>query len=121
MNIRILGLPQKLRSKFDRAIQLGNGGTKSSWMLVQILRYIRQQEVKHGDLLLALNAEEHWLVEVVADGAAEPQQIAQETGFDAGTVENLLAELVERGVLEIRPQGGKTEKARGARRPLYVL
>jgi len=30
-------------------------------------------------------------------------------------------DLVERGVLELRRQGGKTESARGARRPLYFI
>src|SRR5262245_39814029 len=121
MNIRIFGLPHRLRSKFARALALSNGGSQSGWLLVQINRLIKQQEAKHGDLLLALTAEEQWLVEVVASGAAEPQQIAEESGFDAETVNHLLDDLVERGVLEIRPQGGKTDKARGARRPLYFV
>lgn len=119
MNLRLSGLPHRLRSKFARALALSNAGSQSAWLLTQINRFIKEQEAKHGDLLLALTAEEKWLVEVVSSGAAEPQQIAEETGFDAATVENLLDELVERGVLEIRPQGGKTDKARGTRRPLY--
>lgn len=121
MNLRLSGLPQKMRSKFARALALSNAGSQSGWLLTQINRLIAQQEAKHGDLLLALNAQEQWIVEVIASGAAEPQQIAEETRFDAETVSRLLEDLVERGVLEIRRQGGKTDAARGARRPLYFV
>jgi hypothetical protein len=121
MNLRISGLPQKLRSKFSRALALSNAGSQSGWLLVQINRFIRQQEAKHGDLDLALTADEQWVVEVVESGAAEPQQIAEETGFDAETVAELLDDLVDRSVLEVRRQGGKTDAARGARRPLYFV
>lgn len=121
MNLRILGLPHKLRTRFERARAVSNAGSQSSWLLIKILRFVREQEAKHGDLLLALSAEEEWVVEVVASGAAEPQHIAEETGFDAKTLAAILDDLVERGVLEIRAQGGKTERARGARRPLYFV
>lgn len=121
MNLRLSGLPQRLRTKLTRAIALANGSTQSGWLLVQINRFIKQQEAKHGDLLLALNAEEQWIVEVIGSGAAEPQQIADETGFDAEAVAELLEDLVERGVLETRKQGGKTDSARGARRDLYFV
>jgi hypothetical protein len=39
----------------------------------------------------------------------------------AARVEAILADLVARGLLEIRKQGGKTEAARGARRNLYFV
>ncbi len=121
MNLRLSGLPHRLRSKFDRALALSNAGSQSAWLLVQINRFIKQQEAKHGDLLFKLNAKEQWLVDVIALGAAEPQQIADETGFDPESVAALLDDLVERGVLEVRRQGGKTDAARGARRPLYFV
>lgn len=121
MNLRLSGLPHRLRSKFSRALALSNAGSQSGWLFTQINRLIKQQEAKHGDLLLALTAEEQWLVEVIASGAAESQQIAEETGFDANQVAALLDDLVDRNVLEIRRQGGKTDQARGARRPLYFV
>jgi len=121
MNLRLSGLSHRLRSKFARALALSNAGSQSAWLLTQINRFIKEQEAKPGDLLFALTAEEKWLVEVVSSGAAEPQQIAEETGFDAETLASLLEDLVERGVLEIRKQGGKTDQARGARRDLYFV
>jgi hypothetical protein len=121
MNLKVFGLPQSIRKKFGRALRLSGAGSQSKWLLVQINRFIRQQELKHGDLMLAFTADEQWLVEVVASGAAEPQHIAEESGFALVAVERLLADLVERGVIEIRRQGGKTDAARGARRPLYFL
>jgi hypothetical protein len=120
-HLKIHGLSPKTRKKFSRALRLAGQGSQSRWLLTMINRFIRQQEAKHGDLLLALTAEEQWVVEVVASGAAEAQQIAEETGFDAEAVAELLDDLVDRGVLEIRRQGGKTDAARGARRPLYFV
>ena len=121
MHLTISGLDRKDRQKFTRAIALSNAGSQSQWLLIQVKRFIRQQEAKHGNLLLALTAEEQWIVEVVASGAAEPDHIAEETGFDSETVDRLLADLVDRNVLEIRKQGGKTDHARGARRDLYFV
>ena len=121
MSLKVRGLSSQIRKKFSRALRLSGVGSQSQWLLVQINRFIRQQEVKHGDLLLALTVDEQWLVEVVASGAAEPEHIAAETGFGLASVERLLAELVDRDVLEIRKQGGKTDAARGARRSLYFV
>src|SRR5215813_11380100 len=100
--LRLFGLNPKTRKKLKRALLLSGGGSQSRWLLTVVNRFIHQQEAKHGDLLLALTAEEQWIVEVIASGAAEPQQIAEETRFDAETVSRLLEDLVERGVLEIR-------------------
>src|SRR5262245_1381619 len=119
--LRIFGLNPKTRKKLRRALLLSGTGSQSRWLLTVVNRFIRQQEEKHGDLLLALNAEEQWVVEVIADGAAEPDQISRETGFDPETVGALLEDLLDRGVLEIRKQGGKTDAARGARRDLYFV
>jgi hypothetical protein len=121
MSLKVRGLSSQVRKKFSRALRLSGAGSQSQWLLVQINRFIRQQEVKHGDLMLALTADEQWLVEVVASGAAEPDHIAEETGFALTAVERLLADLVDRGILEIRKQGGKTAVARGARRDLYFV
>jgi len=59
-----------MRSKFARALALSNAGSQSGWLLTQINRLIKQQEAKHGDLLLFLTAEEKWVVEVIASGVA---------------------------------------------------
>jgi hypothetical protein len=119
--VKIHGLSPKIRKKFNRALRLSNQGPQSRWLLTQINRFIRQQESKHGDLDLALTADEQWVVEVVESGAAEPEHIAEETGFALTAVLRILADLVDRGILEIRRQGGKTDHARGARRPLYFV
>lgn len=121
MSLKLRGLSSSTRKKFIRALRLANAGSQSKWLLVQINRFIRQQEEKHGDLMFALTADEEFIVEVVGSGAAEAEHIAEETGFSLGAVERLLAELVARGVLETRKQGGKTECARGARRDLYFV
>src|SRR5262245_28326528 len=119
--LRIFGLSSQVRKKFARALRLSGAGSQSKWLQAQVLRFIRRQEEIHGDLLLALTADEQWLVEVIASGAAEPDHIAEETGYAKAAVERLLDDLVERGVLEARKQGGKTDSARGARRDLYFV
>jgi len=119
--VKIHGLSPKTRKKFNRALRLTNQGSQSRWLLTQINRFIRNQEMKFGDLLLALTADEEWIVEVVESGAAEPEQICEETGFALVAIERMLSDLVERDILEIRKQGGKTDQARGARRDLYFV
>ena len=42
-------------------------------------------------------------------------------GWPAGKVEKLLTELIDRGILEVRKKGGKTEQARGASIKMYFL
>src|SRR5262245_36896354 len=119
--VKIHGLSPKTRKKFNRALRLSGQGSQSRWILTQINRFIRKQEAKFGDLLLALTAEETWVVEVVESGAAESEQVSEETGFPLPAVERMLDDLAERGILEVRRQGGKTDQARGARRPLYFV
>lgn len=115
------GISRKTRRKFERALLLEGAGNQSRWLLAMINRFIAGAEQKHGDLFAALTAEERWLVEVVHSGAAEPQQIAEETGINIRRATKLVNDLVELGVLVETKQGGKTESARGARRSLYFV
>ena len=119
--VKIHGLSPKTRKKFNRALRLRGEGPQSKWLLTQINRYIRETELKYGDLMLALTPEEKWVIEIIEDGAAEVEQIAEETGITIIAVERILEDLIERGIVEMRRQGGKTEQARGARRPLYFI
>lgn len=121
MRLKLFGLPQPVRKKFNRALAISGQGSQAKWLLTSINRFIRQSELKYGDLNYALTAEEEWIVEVVTSGAAEPDHISEETGFALAAVMRLLADLVDRGVLETRKQGGKTDQARGARRDLYFI
>jgi hypothetical protein len=59
--------------------------------------------------------------EVVEDGANDPEHIAGEMMMPFSRLDPILDDFVERGILEIRRQGGKTDHARGARRPLYFV
>jgi hypothetical protein len=69
----------------------------------------------------ALTPDERDILKVIKAGANDPEYIASETMFSPSRLAPILADLVDRGVLEIRRQGGKTEQSRGARRPLYFI
>ena len=86
-----------------------------------VRRTIREQEAKYGDLLDALTPDERDVIEVIQSGANDPEYIASETMLAPSRLAPILDDLVSRGVLELRRQGGKTESARGARRPLYFV
>jgi hypothetical protein len=120
-SVRILGLPKLLKIKFRRAVILAGEQSQSKWLANQVRRLIRQQEKLHGDLMSALTPTEIEIIEVVEDGANDPEHIAAEMMMPFSRLGPLLADLVERDILEIRRQGGKTDQARGARRPLYFV
>lgn len=69
----------------------------------------------------ALTPDERDILKVINAGANDPEYIASETMLAPSRLKPMLDDLVDRGVLEIRRQGGKTEAARGARRPLYFI
>lgn len=120
-SVRLLGVPKSLRIKFQRAVAFSGARSQSSYLLSVVRRAILDAEQKHGDLLDVLTPEEADIVQVVTSGAAELQQIIEETLLSAKKVEQLLDGLVERKVLEIRKKGGKTEGARGAVVKLYFV
>ena len=120
--IRIHGLPKTTRRLFRRALALSGAGSQAQWLSTQIRRLIREQEEQFGgDLLRVLTSEERDLLDVIKSGAAEPQQIVEESLLPAKKVEAMLADLIERGLVERRPKGGKTEQARGAKIMLYFV
>src|SRR5215475_8573222 len=90
MRLKLFGLPLPTRKKFNRALRLSNQGSQARWLFTQINRFIRQTELKFGDLDTSLTAEEQWIVEVVESGAAESEQIAEETGFAIAVIERIL-------------------------------
>ena len=120
-SVRILGLPKRLKIKFRRAVILSGEQSQSKWLSNQIRRLIRQQEKVHGDLMNALTPTEIEITEAIEDGANDPEHIAAEMMMPLSRLDPILEDLVERGILEIRRQGGKTDQARGARCPLYFV
>src|SRR5215475_9870481 len=117
--LSIQGLTKSEKLRFKRAAILAGAPSISAWLSRSIARLIREMESKHGDILNALTPAEQDIMEAVESGAAEPEHIASEAMIPPSRLEIILADLVSRGLLEIRKQGGKTEGARGARRPLY--
>lgn len=120
-SVRVLGLSPSLQVKFRRAVALMGRGSQSQFLAASIRRLIQEAEQQHGNLLTVLTPDEEDVVRAVADGAAELQQIIEETLIAAGKVEKLLTELIGRGILEARKKGGKTEGARGATIKMYFL
>lgn len=118
--VRIQSLPKNLQVKFRRAVAL-SGCSQSAWLSAAIRRFIREQEEKHGNLLFVLTPDEQDAIKAINSGCAEAQQIAQEITLSHKRTEAVLADLVERGILEIRRKGGKTEQARGAVTKLYFV
>jgi hypothetical protein len=119
--IRMWGLSRALHRKLIRAIQLAGFRSLSEWLLRQTLHFISEQEQIHGNLLTALTPIEADVVRAIENGANDPEHIAQETMIAMKRLNRILADLVDRDILEIRRQGGKTDHARGARRPLYFV
>jgi hypothetical protein len=120
--VRILGVPKKTHKRFRRALAVAGAGSQSQWLMAQIRRFIREQEGKFGeDLFLVLTDEEKDLLEIIGSGAAELQHIAEESLLPEKQVAKLIADLVDRGFVEERFKGGKTEQARGAKIKLYFV
>ncbi len=121
-NPRISGLPKNTHRLFRRALALSGAGSQSKWLSIQVRRLIREQQEKFGeDLLQVLTLEEKDILDVIASGAAELGQIIEETLQPERRVHQLLNDLIERGYLEVRKKGGKTEQARGAVIRMYFV
>lgn len=120
-SVRVLGLSKSLQVKYRRAVALSGARSQSQHLLSMIRRAILEAEQKHGDLLHALTPEEQDVLGVIEAGAAEVSQIAEETLLTVRRVEQVLDELIARGLVELRRKGGKTDGARGAVIKLYFL
>jgi DNA-binding MarR family transcriptional regulator len=120
-SIELKGLPKQLRRQFRRAVFLDGAPSVSAWLSRMVRRTILEQEAKHGNLLNALTPDERDILKVIKAGANDPEYIASETMLAPSRLAPILADLVERGLVETRRQGGKTEQARGARRLLYFI
>ena len=118
--IRILGLPRDLSRKFTRACEI-TGSRRANWLAAQVRRFVLEVEARHGDLFDVFTAEENLVLQVVASGAAEKEQVAEELHMDLPTTVEILNRLVERGALVALPKGGKTDRARGAKIKLYFV
>ena len=120
--VRIFGVPKNTHKRFRRALALAGAGSQSKWLLTQIRRFIREQETRFGDdLFNVLTEEEKDILSIVGSGASELQHIAEESLLPEKQVLNLLSELIERGFIEERAKGGKTDQARGAKIKMYFV
>jgi hypothetical protein len=119
-SVQIRGLSRQLHNEFRRAVAL-EGSSMSQWLAGRVRQFVRSQKQKHGDLFSVLTPEEQCIVETIEDGAAELDYIVAETMIHVRRVEVIIADLVERGILEPRQKGGKTDKARGAKITLYFV
>ena len=120
--VRIAGLPKSTHKLFKRALAVSGAGSQSRWLSTQIRKFIREQQEKCGDdLFKVLTVEEQDIISIIQSGAAEIQQITEESLLHEQRVRQLLADLVERGILETRKKGGKTAVARGAVIDLYFV
>lgn len=118
--VRILGLPRRLHRLFRRSLQLSGAGSQSQWLSGQVRRLIREQQEIHGeDLLRVLTIEETEIIAVIRSGAAEFPQIVEESMLAESRVRAILDDLVDRGIVQERKKGGKTDGARGAAITLY--
>ena len=118
--VRILGLPRRLHRLFRRSLALSGAGSQSQWLSGQVRRLIREQQEIHGDdLLRVLTIEETEIVTVIRSGAAEFPQIVEESMLAESRVRTILDDLVDRGIVQERKKGGKTDGARGAAVKLY--
>jgi hypothetical protein len=120
-SVRLKGLSRSQALKFRRAVILAGAPSVSAWLSRSVNRLIREMESKYGDILNALTQDEADILEVIESGANDPEHIAAETMLPPSKLEPILADLISRNILELRRQGGKTEAARGARRPLYFI
>src|SRR5262245_47605434 len=119
-SVQIRGLSAQLHNEFRRAVAI-DGCSQSEWLINKVRQFVRAQRRKYGDLFSILTPDEQSIIEVIDDGAAEFEHIRDETMIPARRVEQVLAALVERGIVEPRSKGGKTDKARGAKITLYFL
>lgn len=120
--VQVRHLPKGTHKYFRRALALAGAGSQSKWLLTQIRQFIRQQQERFGeDLFEVLTDEERDLLEIIRSGAAELQHIAEESMLPERRVTAILCDLVERGLVEKRKKGGKTERARGAVIEMYFV
>jgi hypothetical protein len=119
-SVQIRGLSRQLHSEFRRAVAI-DGCSMSQWLAGRVRQFVRSQKQKHGDLFSVLTPEEREIIEVIQDGAAEFDYLVEETMLPARRVEAILSDLIDRGIVEPRVKGGKTDRARGARITLYFV
>jgi len=119
--IKISGLSPNLHRRLIRAAQLAGFRSLSEFLFRQTQHFIAEQEEIYGDVLNALVPLERDVIKVIRRGANDPDHIQEETRIPKKKLGRILADLVRRDVLEIRRQYGKTDTARGARRPLYFV
>lgn len=120
--VHVRDLPKQTHEMFARAIELAGAGSQARWLSTQIRLFIREQQERFGaDLFAVLTADEQQVLNVIRDGAAELQQIAEETLLTEAKVMKILERLERRKRIEARKKGGKTDAARGAVVTLYFI
>lgn len=122
-SVRVIGLPPIIHRKLNRARMLAGYASLSQWAGRMIRSFIDEQESIFGDLLTAMTPVEISVMRVIQSGAAELEQIIEESMMGGRKVRPIVCDLLERGLVYTTKQGGPAAGAgvRGARRDLYFL
>lgn len=120
--VKVINLPAGTQRLFRRSLALHGASSQSQWLSAQIRRLILEAKLKFGeDLFAVLTPDEQCLMEVIRSGAAEMQQIIEESLLTEAKVRRVLDELLKRRLIEEKRKGGKTEGARGAVIKMYFV
>ncbi len=113
-------LPTQINANLRRALQL-LGYRQSEWLLSIARQTIQDAKARFGpDLFFALNPDETAVMAAITTGAAELQQIIDETGIMQPRIDAILAQLVESGHLR-KVKRGRTAGQRGAQVDLWLV
>ncbi|HKX30643.1 MAG TPA: hypothetical protein VJ302_23340 [Blastocatellia bacterium] len=119
--VKLVNVPKPTHRLFRRALTLSGAGPQSRWLLAKMRQFIRETQREYGeDLFTVLTAEEDDLLRIISSGAAELLHIVEESMLPEKRVESMIADLIDRGFIDVRKRGG-TEKARGASVKLYFV
>ena len=121
-SVKVLNLSKPLRRLWVRSLQLNGAESQAKWIESAVRRYVAETQEQFGiNLFTILTPEESEIVRVVRLGAAEIDQIAEESLIPLTRVKDLLQTLTERCVIESRRKGGKQDRTRGPAVTLYFV
>jgi len=121
-SVKVLNLSKPLRRLWVRSLQLNGAESQAKWIESAVRRYVAETQEQFGiNLFTILTPEESEIVRVVRLGAAEIDQIAEESLIPLSRVKDLLQTLTERCVIEARRRGGKQDRTRGPAVTLYFI
>ena len=110
----VYGIPKTQRCLLIRALAL-EGVSQSCFIKACIRRTIEEKKKKYGqDLFNVLTDTEAEILEIIASGAAEIQQIAEESFLSVSRGQRIVDTLIDCGYVMKSRRAAKTDMARGA-------